>query len=188
MCTQLGLDTIANPIPEIFLTDKEISDGNIFEKQICIQSEGRSALMQMNIKEWYPDRFQEIVNYFSNRYQFIQIGSVTDYPLQNVLDKRGKTSFRESAALLKNSLLFIGLEGFIMHLAASVNCKSVIIFGGRSLPDLVGYSQNINIYTKTECSPCWGVNSCDYNKKCMDQITAESVISEIENYFNRYKL
>ena len=77
---------------------------------------------------------------------------------------------------MANSLVFIGLEGFLMHLARAVNCRSVIIYGGRIKPSQIGYVANKNLYSPVECSPCWLRNPCDHNRKCMDMITVEQVI------------
>ena len=52
-------------------------------------------------------------------------------PLKGALDLRGKTGLREAAAILSNSLVFIGQVGFLMHLARAVDCRSVIVYGGQ---------------------------------------------------------
>jgi ADP-heptose:LPS heptosyltransferase len=130
---------------------------------------------KMPLKEWYPSRFQEVVDRFCSSITFVQIGRKADFSLRNVIDLRGKTSVRETASVLSNSIGFVGLVGFLMHLARAVDCRSVIVYGGRESPEQSGYSANINLYNPLSCSPCWGWQHCDYEKKCMDQITASNV-------------
>ena len=98
---------------------------------------------------------------------------------------RGKTSLRESAAILANSLIFIGLVGFLMHLARAVDCRSVIVFGGRERPWQVGYVANCNLTGDNPCSPCWLRNRCDYEGACMDMIDAGEVLAAAESQLRR---
>ena len=65
----------------------------------------------------------------------LQIGHPDDPPLSGVTDLRGQTTTRELASILKNSLLHIGLVSFPMHLARAVDCRAVIVFGGREGPE-----------------------------------------------------
>jgi hypothetical protein len=38
--------------------------------------------------------------------------------------------------MMVNSVLFVGLVGFLMHLARAVDCRATFICGGRELPSL----------------------------------------------------
>ena len=67
-----------------------------------------------------------------------------------------------------------------MHLARAVDCPSVIIFGGKEKPEESGYICNENLYTALECSPCWKMNTCDYERRCMDMITVDDVLAGVE--------
>jgi ADP-heptose:LPS heptosyltransferase len=133
----------------------------------------------MRNKQWYPDRFQSVVDALRSDFDFIQLGSASDPPLQNVKDFRGKTSIRQSAALLHHARLYVGTVGFLMHLARAVDCQSVIVFGGREAPWQSGYSCNVNLYTPVPCAPCWRWNRCDYNRRCMSSISANDVIRAV---------
>jgi ADP-heptose:LPS heptosyltransferase len=127
-------------------------------------------------KEWYPARFQSVVDAIKTKFDVIQIGSKADAPLNGVLDLRGKTTIREAAALLANSIIFVGLVGFLMHLARAVDCRSVIVYGGRERPWQSGYSANVNLTGDTPCSPCWRWNTCDFDHECMKLVSADAVI------------
>lgn len=171
---------IANK-PYFFLSDSEVEKGAYAKKTIIITTSTSGALKPMKNKEWYAERYQEVVDKLYPKYQFIQLGTANDYPLNNVTDLRGKTTVRETTALLKNAALLVTHVGFMMHLARAVDCRSVIVYGGRERPDQSGYTCFENIYSAVECSPCWLHNTCPYNKKCMEIISADMVDDAIIN-------
>jgi len=140
----------------------------------------------MKNKEWYPERFQEVVARLQGRAALVQLGSLSDPPLKGALDLRGKTSLRESAAILANAIVFIGLDGFLMHLARAVECRSVIVYGGRLKPSLLGYIANKNLVGVTPCSPCWEENKCDYDRECMKMISVEPVVNAALEQIERH--
>ncbi len=175
MCEKAEVDVPKIVKPFIWLSEREKSKGKIYSKQICIQSGGSAARNHMINKEWFPERFLKLVEQLQDKYNIIQIGSKEDTLLPGVTDMRGKTTIRETAALLSNSVFFIGLVGFLMHLARAVDCRSIIIFGGREKPGQTGYDFNINLHSAIECSPCWLRNRCNYKRKCMEIISVSDV-------------
>ena len=46
------------------------------------------------------------------------------------------------------SLAFVGQVGFLMHLARAVDCRAVIVYGGRETPAQSGYPCNENLYSR----------------------------------------
>jgi len=36
------------------------------------------------------------------------------------------------------------------------------------------------LYTALECSPCWKMNTCEYERRCMDMITVDDVLAGVE--------
>lgn len=161
--------------PIFELTTDEIESGKYAAKQIVISASGSGAIVPMSNKEWLHERYQQIIDRFSQDHTFIQLGSGSDPAFDNVIDMRGKTSIRQSAAILKNSVLLLSQVGFLMHLARAVDCRAVIIYGGREKPDQSGYACFENIYSSIPCSPCWLHNICHYNKKCMQMISTQMV-------------
>ena len=152
---------------------------------IAIQSSGVGGQWPMRNKQWYPDRFQQVVDAHKGKYKFVQLGSANDPLLQDVVDLRGKTSLRETAAVLENCRLYIGNVGFLMHMARAVERPSVIVYGGREAPWQSGYSCNLNLYSAVPCAPCWLWNKCDHNRMCMEKITAGDVIQAVEQVLAR---
>jgi hypothetical protein len=174
---QLQGDIKASPV--LNLTPAEQNSGEWAKNTIVITTSATAALFPMHNKEWVVDRYQQIVDRFKDDYRFIQLGSSTDTPLTDVTDMRGKTDVRQSAAILSNAALLLSHVGFMMHLARAVDCRSVIIYGGREKPEQSGYACFENIYSAIECSPCWLHNTCHYDKKCMNIISVDMVADAI---------
>lgn len=172
--------------PYLFLTPEERLAGKMVERQIVVQSSGMNASYPMLTKQWRPERYNAVVGALRASFNFVQIGSATDPPLEGVTDLRGRTTIRESAAILAESLVYVGNVGFLMHLARAVECRSVIIYGGREKPSQSGYSCNENLFEAIPCAPCWLRNRCPYNVECMNQISANQVISAIQQQVARF--
>ena len=124
------------------------------------------------------------MNKLSSRFSIVQLGLKNQPKLNNTLDLRG-SSISESASYLANATFFLGQVGFLMHLARAVNTRSVIIYGGREKSWQSGYPCNENIETNPVCSPCWQNNHCDYDRKCLKEITVKDVLVAIERVEKR---
>jgi hypothetical protein len=186
MCEKAG---IVGPIglrPYMFLSDSEKTSGRIASNQIAIQTSGLAARYPMKNKEWYPERFQQVVNALRSDFTFVQIGSLKDPLLEGAIDLRGRTSIRQSAAVLSQSKVMVGLVGGLMHLARSVDCRAVIIYGGRELPSQSGYVSNENLASSVPCSPCWLRNDCDHDRECMRLIDSSAVLDAVAKQAERY--
>jgi len=173
--------------PKIYLDEAEITKHKEDFEYFAIAPLGKQAF-SANRKEWGFENFQNLVNLINEKTnaKIIQIGAKSDELLQNVIDERG-FPIRESAAIIKNSIAFIGLEGGLMHLAKSVEKDSVIIYGGFINPEVSKYKNNINVINLIECSPCFTSEKphtiCE-TMLCMKGILPESVFSKIdEKYF-----
>ena len=186
MCRLAGLKGKVELRPYLFLTRPEFEAGKIGADQVVIQSNGLAAANAMRNKEWYPQRFQEVCTELRSDLTVVQLGSASDPRLEGAVDLRGKTTLRQSAAILANSLAFVGLVGFMMHLARAVDCRSVILYGGREKPAQTGYVANKNLYSQVRCAPCWLRNPCDFDRKCMDMLTAPQVVAATAEQIGRY--
>lgn len=172
--------------PRLFLAKDEIDDSRIRfnTPYIAICPSGKQKF-SANIKEWGVENFQKLRDMFPEKI-FVQIGLKNDVLLENVVDARGLKA-RQSAAILHNAVIFIGLEGGLMHLAKSVGRKSLIIYGGFIKPEISAYPENINISNLVECSPCFHSNrkhhDCE-SMKCMKEISPVSVAEKLKIYLS----
>src|SRR3990172_7637468 len=164
--------------PRTHLDASELAFGRLGARQLAIQSTARSARFPIANKEWFPERFQQVVDALRGEFTIVQLGLGSDPPLEGAVDLRGTTK-REAAAVLHHSLAFVGLAGFFMHLAKAAGTRSVIVYGGREDPALSGYAENENLFTAMHCSPCWFWNHSPYGRECMNRIQAADVVAAV---------
>jgi hypothetical protein len=179
LARRAGIDRPVDVAPEVFLTPAEVAAGRLAPRQVAIQSTAQGAGMPLRNKEWYPERFQQVVDALAGRFTFVQLGLATDPPLAGAVDLRGRTSLREAGAVLANSLAFVGLVGFLMHMARAVGTPAVIVYGGREHPSQSGYAGNRNLFSPVPCAPCWLWNTCPFGVTCMDRIPADEVAAAL---------
>ncbi len=186
MCQHLGMTGKVELRPYMYLTQGEKAAGRYTTNQIAVQSSIMSASMPIRNKEWYPERMSAVVEALSPDYSFIQLGSKDDPALPGVIDMRGKTTVRQTAAIMSQSMVFLGLVGFLMHLARAVDCRAVIVYGGREAPWQSGYSCNENIFTEMACAPCWLWSKCDLGHQCMKEIEPQQVVEAVDRQIAVY--
>ena len=88
--------------------------------------------------------------------------------------------FRLACALLKEVDFYVGPEGGFGHVAAALNKKAVLYFGGWISPDVIGYEFHENIYYEDKQSPC-GVKLklCEHCSKARELITVDHFLEHI---------
>jgi Glycosyltransferase family 9 (heptosyltransferase) len=185
LARKVGLEK-APKKPLIFLNKKEIARWKsrlAGKKWIAIHSSGPKQWTTN--KEWYPERFIQVVEKLKERFSIVQLGVSSDLQLPVDLDLRGKVSPREAAAALSACTALIGLVGYLMHAAAAVDTPAVIIYGGFEAPWQSGYPWNENIFTDLACAPCWSMKECEHRHSCMDQIQASDVLSALERLLEK---
>lgn len=189
LCRSAGLEGTVELRPYCYLSDEERAAGRIGDFQICIQSVGEKTYENyIGNRCWYHERLQEVVDTVRQRWpscRLVQLGIAADPPLQGVVDCRGKTTLRQSAALLSQSSCFVGTPGFLSHLARAVDCRSVIVHGGREHSWQTGYVCNENLDVQLPCAPCWLYNDCEFDRECMRSISAADVVAALERAVGR---
>jgi hypothetical protein len=171
--------------PEIFLTPEEkkccaLPTGS--KPWIAIHSTGVTEMTEN--KNWYPKRFMELSKRLRDTFRVVQLGRKSDPLLEVDLDLRGKVHPREAAAVLASCSGLVCQVGYLMHAAAAVGTRAVVIYGGFEAPWESGYEQNINLFTKLPCSPCWLREPCPYDKECMKQISVDDVLNSVSLALN----
>ena len=190
LCRNAGMSGSVALRPYLSLTDEEKNNGSLGDFQITVQCLGAESFRTVMLnKLWSAEKFQLVVDGLHAVYgggaQIVQVGGAADPILRGVTDLRGKTTLRESAALIHRSRFFIGTVGLGMHLARAVDCRSVIIYGGREHSSQSGYSCNENIDSFVDCAPCWKWNDCDYDRKCMTMISVDQVMNAVQRLLRR---
>ena len=163
--------------PEIYLTSAEADRArDRYPGEYIVVCPTNPREFCAGRKEWGVANFQALRDSLAE-HRFVQIGLESNPLLENVVDARG-LPIRHSAALLHNSLFFLGLVGGLMHVARAVGTRSAIIYGGYEHPEITAYQGNLNFYNEVECSPCYDSHRaqkpCD-TMKCMSGIDPDMV-------------
>jgi len=182
MCRMAGLTGQIDLRTYLRLRPDERTKGRLAPRQAVIHSAG---LASMKNKQWTPERYQATADELQNEVRWIQLGLPGDPPIRGAIDLRGRTTLRESAAILANSKILLGEAGFLMHLARAVDTRSVIVYGGREDPQVSGYIANENVVGRTACSPCWQRTRCDFGHECMRMIEPAEVAAAIRRQLAR---
>lgn len=180
MCRHAGLSGRIWLRPHLSLPSEDLDAARSFENCLVLQSGGLDASVPMRNKQWPAERMHEVAVRLGGGFRLVQIGSRTDPALPGVVDLRGRTTLRETAAILARARLFVGGVGFPMHLARAVNCPAVIVYGGREPPEISGYPCNVNLVRRPPCSPCWRRNTCDHERVCLEDIPASEVLAGVD--------
>lgn len=177
MCALAGLKGDIALRPYFHLTGPEHTAGCFFPQQIALHSSGLAARLPYPTKEWSATDWVETAQSLRPHAKLIQIGAATDPALPVDLDLRGRTTLREAAGILAGSAVFLGLEGFLAHLARAVECPSVVIMGGRAPAHVFGYSANRNLTSVPACAPCGLRSGCTHGMVCMNDIRPAMVVA-----------
>ena len=137
------------------------------------------------VKNWPETNWFELIEKVKSKFSIIQLGDDSEPTFEIPHRYAGKLSMRESAAILSYASYFIGPDSLLMHIANGLNIPSTIIFGGSRPPGCFGYSENVNLKSAPECSPCWihkGYEECENEFKCMAAILVEEVTRAFDSF------
>lgn len=91
--------------------------------------------------------------------------------------------FRQAIALMQRAALYVGAEGGMMHAAAAVGIKGVVLFGGWSPPIACGYPTHVNLVGSNEA--CGSMQPCRHCQQALASISVDEVkdaiIGQLQN-------
>jgi ADP-heptose:LPS heptosyltransferase len=185
--------------PKIWLSRKEIASANhllkanglLKNQYICTEPHAKKGFTPN--KAWFWENWQRLVN-LTNQYihdnhipcKLVQIGVSTNKVLDGVVDLTGKTTFRETAQILKNSITFISYIGGLTHLSKAVGKKNIVLVSAWEPLELASYPGDVNFYTDIECKNCGLKIPCPINRKCMSAITVEQVYEAVKSMLKAF--
>lgn len=188
VCNKLGVTLPIQVKTKMFLTADETSYGRFFkDNQIAIIGAGWQKYKTIPFAT-----LQKIVTVLGKKYNFVQIGHISDPLLEGVLDMRAEGELRKTASILYNSdVLLCGIGG-MMHMARAVNCRSVVGFSYAEPLHLEDYACNINVFPpEPACKKC-GKNlefpyfvKCKDNFSCIRDICYTDLCNAIEEQLNK---
>jgi hypothetical protein len=180
MCRSVGIEGPVEPRPWVRLGAAETGRWAHLRGSLVVQTSRANPRFAAPNKEWHRPYWDGLAARLRGVAKIVQVGSRGDPPFAGALDLRGATSLRDVAAILWNARLFVGLEGFLMHLARAVDTRAVILFGGYTHPSASGYPENRNLFTALPCAPCGQPVHCGHDRACMRQITPEAVAAAVD--------
>jgi ADP-heptose:LPS heptosyltransferase len=137
---------------DIHLSDHDRS--GTFDPFWLIVSGGK---LDYTVKWWDPARYQQVVDHFRGRIQFVQVGERGHHhpPLAGVVDLRGDTDLRQLVRLMYHADGALSPISLLMHLAAAVETAPgkprhrpcVVVAGGREPPHWTAYPHHQFIHT-----------------------------------------
>jgi glycosyltransferase involved in cell wall biosynthesis/ADP-heptose:LPS heptosyltransferase len=116
------------------------------------------------VKWWARERYQEVVDHFRGKIQFVQVGSQGHYhsPVKGTIDLIGKTNLRQLVRLVYHAQGVLCPVTSLMHLAAAVEVKRdspknrpcVVVAGGREPAQWEAYPHHQFIHTNGSLKCC----------------------------------
>jgi hypothetical protein len=108
---------------DFYIIEKPIEKLNPPKLPICIvQTSGGD-------KEFRTYKFMKDVCGGLKEYTTIQLGSKNDYPAYADIDLRGKTTYAETAWVMKQASFVVTIDSYLSHLAGALGISQVCLFG-----------------------------------------------------------
>lgn len=191
----LNLHVAASALSTFDLKRKKyITVHNGFDENFLIEGK---VMEENKSTKTYP-HFEKVVAGLRKKFPdlvIVQLGVKTSTPIDGVdVSLLDKTSLRQTVEILENSYLHIDGESGLVHIAASMNTKSCVIFGPTS-PGYFGYTDNINL-TPTFCGNCWWMTAdwmrcCprDFKEaRCLSELPPQMVVDAVTAYLCKEKI
>jgi ADP-heptose:LPS heptosyltransferase len=194
--------------PKIYLTDDENEKAKVFLSSFprdvilihpCagkVNYDPKRKLTEN--KDWFKDYWKKLVEKLNKEFDIVQLGGPMEEEIEGVTTYlMGHTNIRQTMALVKNALTFIGIDSFVGHVGPAVDKTGVVLFG-RSNPYIFGHDSNVNVWVDNSCElndmfcgrpqSYWGDSelfrgvvrswTCP-NRSCMKAITPEIVYKKV---------
>ena len=146
---------------KVYLSDEEIDEAKMFISSfkrpvVAVHGTGAKLLFNPAVqitpnKDWFPEYWAEIVKILREDFDVIQFGGPQEMEIPGVTTYLlGRTSIRQTAALLTQCLTFVSIDSFVGHCAPAVGTRGVVLFG-RSNPYIAGHTTNKNVWVNDSC-------------------------------------
>ncbi|AIJ04916.1 glycosyl transferase family protein [Methanocaldococcus bathoardescens] len=188
---------------EIFLNEKDLefaerfwNENNLNDKVVvgvCPGGARNVGVGDDDLRRWDVEKYAELIKKLKEKgFEVLLIGGKTDKEIEKTILKEvkcvsaiGKTTLKESAALLKKCDVVVCNDSGPMHLAAAVNKKVVSIFGPTHPCEKAPlHKESKYVWKQIGCNPCydlWGryPKPCPYGKRCMKFVKVDEVYNKI---------
>ena len=185
---------------DVSLTDQSILASLHTERKIIVLSVGTNSYkwtengktVIYDVKSWAYDKWMMLASELVNSgYDVILMGGRKEADeiqergikipeSEHIMNFIGKTTLKQSLALLSRSSLAVGAEGGMMHCAAGLGRRTLTIMGGSDYKQWTPANGDI-VNLNLECSPCYSTRraaECKYHR-CLEDITVDMVLKKI---------
>ena len=192
----VGIET-GNLAPTLWVTPEDVTFADRFFTEQSLDPQKTIALFagarhSARVYDRYGAALADVCG--ENHFTVISLGSADDFSINQVnldaagvptMNLCGKTTLRQSAAIISRCRLAVGAETGVAHIACAVETANVILLGGGHFGRFIPYS----CLTSVVCLPleCYGCNwACSYDKahcvQGIDHSVLETAIREtLEN-------
>jgi len=186
--------------PKLFLSETDARKAAVSLAGLGITADQPYAAISFQAvaesRRWGTENYRKLAERLveNHKLAIVLIGGPSDQRLgdeivetaghKEIVNLAGKTTLRESAAILAQAELFVGNDSGPAHLAAAVDCPVVVISGAddpKETSPLARHKRLIYL-SHLDCISCVK-NRCplkpDQQMQCMKQITVVSVLDQI---------
>ena len=144
--------------------------------------------------DWIIEKYKAIILFVGGKSDQEIVNKIISLMKNDSINLCGKLTYRESAAIIEKTNLFIGGDSGLLYIASAVGTPTISLFGP-SNPKLVAPmgEKHIYIWGKTDCSPCYvpeTVHKKEFLKcndfKCMRAISIDKVKQAVEFQWKKW--
>jgi heptosyltransferase-2 len=137
------------------------------------------------LKQWREDGYLDLIHRVARRMdvQFVLLGGPSEQDRNARLTLASATplfdpgcdnTVRHFAAMLAHCDVVVTGDTLAMHLSLSLGCRTVVLFGPTSAPEIELYNLGEKVVPDMGCVSCYKTR-CDLSPNCMDLISTEMV-------------
>ena len=139
-------------------------------------------------KGWPKKNWEQIIIHLGNQnYNLLLLGGPEETErIQNfksrfpfLIDTGSKNSIMEFAGIVNECDLVITCDTFALHVATAMGKKLIVLVGPTSAAELYLYEKGAKLTPSFECK-CYYKKNCTEEISCMESISPDSVLKEIE--------
>ncbi len=140
-------------------------------------------------KHWLASRWPELVQQIMRQQGLpvIMLGGPGDVTAaahihnenSKIINLVGKSSLTQTAAIIKQSSLLVGVDTGLTHMGIAFNVPTLALFGSTCPYSDTTHENARVLYHKMDCSPCRRNPSCDGDFTCMKKITTEEIMQNV---------
>jgi hypothetical protein len=191
---QTGVDAPITPFPFLLPAGEELAGFEPLNRHYITVHDGWDAQLMMGdrrpTKSYPVGRWISLVGAIKKRFPdvaIVQLGGDIGAEIPGVdLNLKGAIRLSTAATVLAKSAVHIDTDSGLVHIAASLGTRAVVLFGPTDIA-YFGYPDNTNV-NASGCNSCWlnsgsWITTCligDRIPRCMSSIQQQPILDAIE--------